>query len=403
MALVVSFALAPLSASGLIGEKYKKDCKSAKTLGDLENLGFNKLAIDKLAKGPRFHNRSLSPWVERCNGQFIYKFNVFNLAESQMDQKTVKSMLDANLKDICLTYGRDYGAVADVRLYTADQINNHALFEGDRIPFFIVYDDINFFGGFHAVESAGPANVASFLFANNSIQDQLGLTVPSNFPDWTPYGAVNIAAWQFAAEAFIASDNIYALWDWQQLLSTSLNHELKEILGDDCIQNWVLFDTFAPTLETWHYGEFDSNGVCTNGVLGPDGYVHLPLFLEVFPYGGLFTTIQENADVVSRASASKLNGYLVDGWYMSNYPTSAFWKGYYEGSELKYDYLGNVQAPLQPYGGLHEIVLFLDYMTGLTSYGEVDNYGPVTYSQRYAPPQNNFPPNYTVVQFYFAF
>lgn len=403
MALVLSCALSPLSASSLIGKKYKSEWKSAKTLGDLENLGFNKLAIDKLAKGPRFHNRSLSPWIERCNNLFVYKINLFNLAESVLDQKTLKSIVEANVKDICQTYGRDYGAVVDIRIYPGDQINNPALFEGDRIPFYIVYNPEDFLGAFHSVDASGPANIDSFLFAGNSIQDAVGVSVPSNFPAWTPYGAVDVATDMFAAELFQSLNNIYAIWDWQQSFSTTLNHELKEILGDDSEQNWVLFDTYAPTVQNWYYGEFDSYGICTNGILGPDGYVHLPRFLDVFSYGGLFTTIQENADVVSRGSGQKLNSYQVDGWAMTNYPTSTFWKGYYEGSELKYDYLGYVETPLQPYAGLHEILLFLDYMTGFTSVGQVDNWGPVTYLQRGAPPQNNFPPNYTVVRFYFSF
>jgi len=32
---------------------------------------------------------------------------------------------------------------------------------------------------------------------------------------------------------------------------------LKKVLGDDSVQNWTVFDTFAPTVATWHYGEFD--------------------------------------------------------------------------------------------------------------------------------------------------
>lgn len=113
-----------------------------------------------------------------------------------------------------------------------------------------------------------------------------------------------------------------------------------------------------------------------------------------------FTTIQENGDVVSRSSAAQLHAYQVDGWTMTNYPVSNFWKGYFESDKIKWDKKGFVEHPLQPYGGLHEIILFLDYQSGYTYFGEVDNFGPVSYSQRGAPIENNFPPDYTVISFF---
>jgi hypothetical protein len=73
--------------------------------------------------------------------------------------------------------------------------------------------------------------------------------------------------------------------------------------------------------------EFDENGVCTNGTLGPDGYVHLPLFTDVFPYGGLFTAIQENCDPVELADV--IQTYYVDGWAMTDNVNTNYWKGYY--------------------------------------------------------------------------
>ena len=102
--------------------------------------------------------------------------------------------------------------------------------------------------------------------------------------------------------------------------------------------------------------------------------------------------------------ASKLNSYLVDGWRMTNYPVSNFWKGYYnDNNAIKWDANGLVEDPLQPYAGILEEIFFLDFQTGYTFVGIVENTGPVTYSQRGADPSHNFPPDYTTISFQKSF
>jgi hypothetical protein len=357
--------------------------------------------------GPRVHDSSLSPWIYKKDNVFVYKFNVFNLSPDDIDQKTLKSILKANKKDIHESFRRDWGTDADIRLYTAADLSNPDLFNGDRIPLFIVNNALSLIGpflGFHAVEASEPANSAFFFtFNGNSIASNLAITVPSNFPFFTPYGAVDTTAIAARAQFNLDHNNPNGIQDNLQLLSFVINHELKEIMTDDSLQNWDVFDTFAPTVANWHYAVFDANGVCTNGTLGPDGFVHLPLFLDVFPAGGLLTTIQENGDPVSLSKASAVNAYKVGHWTMTNYPTSNFWKGYYVTGKIKWDKLGNVEFPLQPFAGLHEVLFFLNFGNGLTQTGEVTNWGPVTAAQRGDPPANNFPPDYTFVDFFFTF
>jgi|GEM_PF-6733589 len=368
----------------------------------------NKNTIGKTRKltqvptsGDRVNKDPLGPWVDRtCQGTFIYKFNVFNLAPESVNQNTLRAILLANIKDIHRNYRKDWGVELNIRLYPGDQISNPLLFKGDRIPFFVVPSfNLTEGRGFHSNDASEPANSQSVLWGGMSIFDTLSLVVPNNFPSFTPYGAVSIAAIQEGVEQNIANNNPFGITDFKQLLSWTISHELKETLSDDSSQNAVPFDNFAPTVATWHFAEFDANGVCTNGTLGPDGFVHLPLFLDVFPAGGVFTTFQESCDAVSTTVSSKLQSYQVNGWSMSNYLTPNFWRGYYLSDSLKWDKLGLVETPLQPFAGLHEEVVFLDFDSGLSSFIEVVNWGPVTASQRGEPAANNFPPDYTYAAF----
>lgn len=364
-------------------------------------------ASNHAAFGPRHNKSSISPWIVKKNGAYVYKFNVFNLAPDAVSMEDLKSMMKASQKDINTNYKKDYGLGIDIKVYPAEQLSNPELFKGDRIPFFVVE---NFAPGqegglaFHSVQASEPANSESFLFEGASISSKLGIEVPINFPSWTPYGAASTGNVQEAVALSISTKNPYALKSFIQSLSFSINHEFKEALFDDSEQNWVLFDTFAPTVATWRFAELNAKGVCINGRKGKDGFIHLPLFLDVFPEGGLLLTIQENGDPVSVAFSSKLNSYLVDGWRMTNYPVSNFWKGYYNNDNaIKWDANGLVEDPLQPFAGVLEEIFFLDFQTGYTFVGVVENAGPVTFSQRGTDPSHNFPPNYTIINFQKSF
>lgn len=350
----------------------------------------------------RQNKSSISPWIVKKGDVFVYQFNVFNLVPDLVSMEDLKSILKANQKDINTNYKKDYGIGVDIKLYPAEEATNPDLFNGDRIPFYIFRGVEGGGLAFHSVQASEPANSQSFLYAGDAIPAEIS-EVPSNFPDWTPWAGASALGIKSNAELHKELNDPYGIKNFLQELSFGINHELKELLFDDSIQNWVLFDTFAPTVASWHYAEFDENGKCINGRKGKDGFVHLPFFLDVFPAGGLLTTIQENGDAVSRGSASKLQAYKVDGWSMTNYPESTFWKGYFESKDIKWDKKGFVEAPLQPFAGLHESLLFLDFSTGDTIFGNVNNFGPVTYRQRGDFAANNFPPDYTYVTFFFDF
>jgi hypothetical protein len=358
--------------------------------------------------GERCRGRSLPPWIEHEDGAFVYQVNVFNMAEDTVSMDLLKDMLSSIKKDITSHMKKNYGVAIDIKLFCGDRVKDPKLFEGDRIPFFIV--DTEGTGAFHDLQASEPANSQSFIWAGASILDTLGIEVPFNFPNWTPYGSVSVPDMITFAQFNDANDNPYGIRDFRQLLCYSINHEFKEIMTDDSAQNWTTFDTFAPTVANWHYAEFDANGVVTNGTVGPDGFVHLPRFLDVFPAGGLLTELQEIADPVSYIIASEVNSYKVEDWSMTNYVNSNYWRGYYvqdclmwNPKSIKWDRKGYVEDPLQPFGGAQESLIFLDFNTGTSSFGGVVNYGPVTYSQRGDVVQNNFPPDYTFVFFDFNF
>ncbi len=348
--------------------------------------------------GPRIHKSSISPWISRKDNTFVYKFNVFNLDPLGTDQATLQSILCAIKKDVHENYRKDWGVDIDIKLYTGDQITNPDLFNGDRIPVFI--QATNNIGSSVLNQASEPANSDSFLWAGNSITDTTDLTVPSNFPFWTPYIPLSTSVLKNSAVFHAVHNNFYGIQDFYQYLSWELNHEMKQLMTNDSFQIWDVFDNFAPTVATWHYGVFNNLGVCTNSIIGPDGFAHLPFFLDVFPAGGLFTVAVYNCAQVTSGLTSQLTSYPVDGWLMSNYATSNNWKSYYESNCIKWDKRGFVEMPMQPYAGEIVTLFFLDFNTGETSVGVVNNFGPVTASQRNQPPANNFPPDYTFVQFF---
>ena len=95
-------------------------------------------ASNHAAFGPRHNKSSISPWIVKKDGAYVYKFNVFNLAPDAVSMEDMKSMMKANQKDINTIYKKDYGLGIDIKVYPAEQLSNPELFKGDRIPFFVV-------------------------------------------------------------------------------------------------------------------------------------------------------------------------------------------------------------------------------------------------------------------------
>ncbi len=365
---------------------------------------------------------SLPPWIEYREGTLVYKFNVFNLDPANINQKKLKSIFKAIEKDTWINYAKDNARASDIKVYKGDQVTNPKLFKGDRIPIYIgnfQEEPVGNFLGYHVVQT--PPDFSSFFLLNENITQLLGVPVPSNFPNFTPYSAVNSGTikewlgnghWAGNPYAFNTPSKFY------QVLSVVGSHEVHEILGDDSGSNFVIFDNTAPTVANWHYAILDEDGNPTNGTVGPDGYVHLPYLTDFFPDGIQISVVREDGDAVSRSTASKLQTYYVDGWAIQNYPLYTFWQPWYTSSSIKYDKKGLSKLPCQPFAGLHEpfLVYILDLGDGLFGPGEsqfaqVLNWGPVTSTQREAEQKanrgpgwnaalNNFPPDYTYVTFF---
>ncbi len=351
-------------------------------------------------KNPKINGKSiLSPWICEKDGILVYRINVFNLDPKTVNQKKLRSILRANVKDSWENFAKTNGKALDIKLYPASRANDPSLFNGDRIPFYISTTDAGL--GTHSVEATEPANsgyIFNYTFGNGNSESLIEIPPPSNYPEWAPWGFSASSLIKELLDGGIVANDPYAISNFYQFLSAGINHELKELMENDSLQNWVVFDSNAPTVASWHYAEFNAKGVCTNGKKGPDGFIHLPLLSEVFPAGGIFTLGQENCDPVGRGYTSKLNSYKVDGWRMTNYVLKNFWKGYFTSGNVKLDKNDLIELPLQPFAGLLEstFLLFLDLDTGITYYGEVQNWGPVTAAQRNDPPKNNFPPDYNI-------
>jgi len=361
------------------------------------NRGMRRLAPPRVAAdGPRTPR-----WISLINGITTYQFNVF-VMDASLDQQMIQSIFDAQQKDLDLNSVRDYGRTATFNVYKADALGRADLFQGDAVSIFIgKYSQ----GAFHYVNSQGSANAHAFPVAGGDLAGY-GIQLPSgsNY-DFVPYSLISSDDMN---KYYGSPSNIYAISPttvpqntYYQVMSMAINHEIKEIISNDSTLNWVLFDFYAPTVANWHWAEFTSptnRYLCTNSSPTSGGFVGLPTFKQKFPKGGLLFAVKEVGDVVSTGMAGLLNSYKVGDWLMSNYPTENFWQPYLANTQIKYDKLGFVALPMEPYGGLHELVIFTSLDDGKTRLLSVTNRGPVTAAMLGVHPSTNFPPDYVYVQ-----
>ena len=343
--------------------------------------------------------KRLPLWIEVIDGIFTYKFNVFNNDPKLVDHTKLKAIFAAIKKDADTNLVADYGKTASFNIYQLADMKRPELFQGDRLAIFVgAYGQ----GAFHYLNSAEPANSYSFPVGGGKLADYNILLPAGNKFDYVPYSIISSDS---VPEFYGAPANIYAISPttvpkdtFYQIIAMASGHEVKEILCNDNTLNWVLFDHFSPTVAGWHWGEFgqdDDAYACTNGILNKKtGYVELPLFLKKFPSGGLLFAVKEVGDVVSAGVCGLLNSYYVDGWLMPNYPLQTFWDPYVSRPGLQYDRLGYVKQPLEPYGGMHQLVFFISFDDAKVRMLEVQNKGPVTQKMRQAPAGNNFPVDY---------
>ena len=345
----------------------------------------------------------LPSWISQVNGLFTYAFNVFNNHEAKVDQVKLTAIVAAITQDCATNFAKDYSCVVDMKVYKLSDMTNAALFDGSRLPIFIGdYGDV---GGFHAVDTPkGPVDTHSFFLGGSNLSDVAPAFLTPAYsgvqalPAFTPY----IIVGSHLEIYYSPPSNIYGISPttvpvdtYHQTLSMILSHEVHETLSNDNTVNFVAFDHYAPMVANLKYATFDLNGVCTNGVKGSDSYQHLPTFLQHFPNGGMFQCVRENGDPVSIGISGFLQSYLVSGWRQQNYPLQAFWSPYATKQGQKYDHLGFVKTPMQPYAGVHELVFFTSFDTGVTYLLEIDNMGPITVAMRSANVKNNFPPDTT--------
>jgi hypothetical protein len=335
-----------------------------------------------------------APYISVEDGIQIYHFAFIN-ASTEVSMCDFESMVHANVKNSMENYAPYWFRAIDAKVYGPEGLDIPENFSGKRVPFIVT--DVSGIGlGDHANNAppGSPEETEGYLginvlFQNFSIQTILGITTPPVYP-YLPWGYASIPDLQTRLNNLRAANNPYVPSDVNEFLSFVISHEIAETLGDDCQQNYSFIDNFAAAASSWYYAVLDEEGNVTNAIgTNPVGTLILPTLNSSFPDGWLMMMIQENADVVSWSIAITYNGYYVDGWLMTNFPLPSFWKGYYLAPDGKYDFLGHVNLPLNPVGGLHEPfygTLFTDLSTGTQYVAGVLNHGPVTAAQEGYPP-----------------
>ena len=348
------------------------------------------------------------PWVKIVNHmgmkvyKKVYKFNVFltDLAKPMISKKHLKSIINAHIKNGNNNFAKDWQTSFNIRMYGEQDMLNPKLFQGNRIPIYLVYGLL--IPNTIVISNQIDQNTnSSTSFPNKNyqgnIQSFLGPTfpVPNCFPDWTPWGAIDLLNIQNKIITNKTNNNPFAITNFEQYVSYALSWGLCNISINDMLLTNTSIDFYVPIIDTWHYAEIDESGNCTNSVLDPDsGYYLLPTFKEKFPEGGYIDIL--NIPIEQLFSTSKLSSFYVDKWRMANYTLTTYWDAYYTGGNLKFDKMGLFKQPLDNYLNNHYISKFI-YKDGTSYTGSIINSGPATYLQIGKDITFKFPPNYTYV------
>lgn len=343
--------------------------------------------------------RTIPSWAFLKDNLLVYRFAIFNL-DTTISPKVIQSICEAIVKTASKDWARDYQVEVQIKIYPAERFQDPSLVTGDQIPIYILPNlDLGFLG-IDYVNVTGLANQNSIVFGGGNVNNFVIPNPPANFASFLPWGAIYTQAMRDRLSSGIYNGNPYAYSqpsEFNQFLSWFLSANIESLIWNEELTTVVQFDNTAPTVTSWHYAILDENGNPTNGTLGPDGFVRLPTFNEAFPAGAFFFAWQTIPSPVSLIAAAKLQSYCVDGWPMSNYVNRNFWNAYFTSNNRQYDKKGLVELPGQPFAGKLAGTFFIDLSTGQSSFLNVINYGPVTAAQRGAPPEQNYPPNYTIV------
>jgi hypothetical protein len=340
--------------------------------------------------------KNIPIWTEYKGDTCVIKFNLFNDDPMNLNSAILQNIINALMADSQQNFSTEWGYTWDIKLFHSDDKSNSKLMDGTRIPILCgIYNNAGFY---HGVSTSGVYDGNDNLIAGTNA-----------LPDGTPF---IILSTDNVTNMYTLPNNPYGISPttvpintYMQCVSTILSHELREISINDGIVDFVCIywapfieNTIAENVNNWNFGFFDESGVAQNGTIGSDGYVRLWPFKDIFPTGGIFFTSKECGDPVDRGMASLYDSYEINGWKMCNYVLPTFYQSYSNNNRLvNYDKLCHVTSPMQPHAGLFEYMFFLSYDLGWTFVFSVNNWGPVTYSMRGEPIENNFPPNYNIV------
>jgi len=355
-------------------------------------------------------------WVDYKDGKRVFQFNVFNADPNVVRDKMLVSILRAQVSDFNRNWAPYYGSTVSFKLYPGSAMNKEKLFMGDRLPLWL--------GPYGPIPSSNPQNgYTSASVSDGSVGSPPSFygipVIPSNFPANTPFGIVYtnkiVNSYASPLNPYGISPITLPRRTYYHQLSYQINVVLKSILGNDMGSTLrsVFADQSMLTMTNWHYAEFKdpiNPAKCTNSTYDLDtGFYTLPLLNEVFPQmlgkGPNYIFVDYfSASAVSSPLTNLETGYWVKGWQMSNFTHPNFALPYNTHPTLTYDKAERAILGLTPYGGSIPYVIMVDIngspilerKPGGVYQFRVTNYGQVTAEMRLAPPENNFPPDYTL-------
>lgn len=346
---------------------------------------------------------TFAPYTMFMGDRLTYKFTLCNLnpddSDSLLDMDDTRALAEAINIFHRERYYFDTGAQGYIVKVQGGQdcLTDPNFWDGTAIPLLIGTPPALGGGGigFHSVQWIE----SGFAFGNSDIQTSTGIAPTPNFPQGTPYSCVSSAIATSSWQAKVNVGDPYTATSPRNLFTAAITHEIFEAVGNPLIWNTNLWDNTVPFMSNVYFAPVDGSGNVIQTPLGENGFIQMPLLNSLYPGGYLMTTFREHGDPVSWSPFEGLNAFQYRGFSFSNYPTNAFFDCFQTRS-TQWDYLGYVQAPCQPFGGLHELIFFTDLSTGTEWVGQMINMGPLDGTIMGPLFGYNFPANATVFMFY---
>jgi hypothetical protein len=314
-------------------------------------------------------------WKFRTGSIEWMNIAVFNLANSTwISNDQLKNGLQAVFFDIVDNVYPEWFIMANIELYGPNDLNRPELFNGSRIPVFLL-------------NKGGPNDrTTEYSWDTNnganeiSISDRLGITIPVPIPDGLPWSFFSITPLEQRLSNVLKQNNPYEARNMTEAIVTYLDLLIKQELLNQAegtnefyLMNW---NTDLVSQLRWLNRIGTSSPALWNSMYNPVTRFHeLPLLSsELSDYVSLY--VPKSILSVFSNFLYQRNTYAFMNWKMVNFPLKSFFQSYYYPSlNGKFDYLGNTNSPGTPYGTKLPYVLLVDENTKTSYYGSIFSNG----------------------------